>query len=51
MFNVLRYIYWSDLEDGKIERCRYDGSEREVIVNKSDAWINGLALDVNGKLL
>ena len=51
LFDISRYIYWSDWEDGKIERCRYDGSEREVIMNQPDAWINGIALDVNGRLL
>lgn len=40
-------MYWTDWgEEPKIERAALDGSERQVLVNSSLGWPNGLALDL-----
>ena len=40
-------MYWSDWgqQEPKIERAFMDGTHREVLVNTSLHWPNGLALD------
>ncbi|XP_025082095.1 low-density lipoprotein receptor-related protein 4-like isoform X2 [Pomacea canaliculata] len=46
-------IYWSDHIMGKIERCNYNGSNRETIISTSSYLKNptGLALDTEGRRL
>lgn len=40
-------MFWSDWgEQPKIERAYLDGTHRQVLVNTSLAWPNGLALDL-----
>ena len=44
--NVCRYMYWTDWGLlPKIERAFLDGTNRQVLVNTSLQWPNGLALD------
>ena len=51
MFNLFRYLYWSDWgEIAKIEQAHMDGTNRLVMVNTSLVWPNGLALDYRGEL-
>jgi hypothetical protein len=42
------WMYWTDwgVTPGRIERSGMDGSKREVIVNTSLKWPNGLTLDL-----
>ena len=43
---LFSYIYWSDWgSHPKLERAWLDGTHREVLVNTSIQWPNGLALD------
>ncbi|XP_025082244.1 low-density lipoprotein receptor-related protein 4-like [Pomacea canaliculata] len=46
-------IYWSDYTRGKIERCNYDGSDRQTLISASRhlKGPNGLALDAEGRRL
>ncbi|XP_025082085.1 low-density lipoprotein receptor-related protein 4-like [Pomacea canaliculata] len=46
-------LYWSDYSRSKIERCNYDGSDRETLVFASRhlEGPNGLALDTEGRRL
>lgn len=42
-----RLMYWSDWgEVPKIEVANLDGSSRQILVNSSLGWPNGLAIDV-----
>ncbi|XP_025082136.1 low-density lipoprotein receptor-related protein 5-like [Pomacea canaliculata] len=45
-------LYWSDSNKVTIERCNYDGSDRETLVSASRhlEGPNGLALDIEGSL-
>jgi low density lipoprotein receptor-related protein 5/6 len=39
--------YWCDWgQDPKIERAKYDGTNRKTLVNTDIQWPNGLALDL-----
>lgn len=42
-------LYWLDKEAGKIERMRYDGSDRETLVDDNLFGAQGLALDWVGR--
>uniref|UniRef100_A0A6Q2Z9A5 Low-density lipoprotein receptor-related protein 2 n=1 Tax=Esox lucius TaxID=8010 RepID=A0A6Q2Z9A5_ESOLU len=44
-------LYWLDAGLGQIERMRFDGSERETIVNDNLVGAEGLALDWVGRKL
>ncbi|XP_025082096.1 low-density lipoprotein receptor-related protein 4-like [Pomacea canaliculata] len=46
-------IYWSDYTRSKIERCNYDGSDRQTLISASRhlKGPNGLALDTVGRRL
>lgn len=43
-----RWMYWTDwgVTPGRIERAGMDGSHREILVNTSLKWPNGLTLDM-----
>uniref|UniRef100_A0A3B4FXS2 Low-density lipoprotein receptor-related protein 2 n=1 Tax=Pundamilia nyererei TaxID=303518 RepID=A0A3B4FXS2_9CICH len=43
-------LYWLDVGAGKIERMRFDGSDRETLVSNDIGGAEGLALDWVGKL-
>merc|ERR1711879_300690 len=45
-------MYWTDWgSTPRIEKARYDGSQRQVVVSQGIKYPNGLALDVNAGLL
>ncbi|XP_025084199.1 low-density lipoprotein receptor-related protein 4-like isoform X2 [Pomacea canaliculata] len=46
-------IYWSDYSSNKIERCNYDGSDRQTFISSIAHLKNptGLALDTEGRRL
>lgn len=47
---AFRHVYWTDWGLGRIETCRYDGTERKQILQYgTETWLNGLTLDVLGK--
>ena len=44
--SCFRRIYWTDWgNEAKIESANLDGTDREVLVNHSLGWPNGIALD------
>lgn len=42
-------IYWLDARLGRIERMRFDGTEREVVINSDLEGAEGLAVDWVGR--
>ena len=51
-FLIFRYLYWSNVGyHPKLERSWLDGSHREVLVNTSIEWPNGLAIDYTERKL
>jgi hypothetical protein len=49
---VYRMMYWTDWGNSpKIERSFMSGEKRELLVNTSLGYPNGLALDISGNVL
>ena len=47
MGNFVRWMFWSDWgRVAKIERAGMDGSHREIVLQDSVAWPNGLTIDL-----
>lgn len=44
-----RLMFWTDIENSKIERAGMDGTHRKVLVSKGLGTPNGLALDLPAK--
>lgn len=44
-------LYWLDVGAGKIERMRFDGSDRETLVSNDIGGAEGLALDWVGRFV
>uniref|UniRef100_A0AAQ5Z5D7 Low-density lipoprotein receptor-related protein 2 n=1 Tax=Amphiprion ocellaris TaxID=80972 RepID=A0AAQ5Z5D7_AMPOC len=44
-------LYWLDVEVGKIERMRFDGTDRETLVDENIGGAEGIALDWVGRKL
>ncbi|KAL8603291.1 hypothetical protein ACOMHN_017406 [Nucella lapillus] len=47
-----RVIFWSNVgSEPKIERARYDGSDRKTLINKDITFVNAMVLDVSNDRL
>ena len=45
-FYPYRFVFWSDWgSEHKIERARFDGSQRSIVISINIKWPNGLSLD------
>jgi len=45
-------IYWTDWgAKAKIEKAKYDGTNRQTIIETGLIWPNGLAVDITGMCL
>lgn len=47
-----RFVYWSDWgQQPKLERSRYNGTDRQILIDSEIQWPNGLALDLADRKL